>query len=339
MSTEIKLVQVPIIQHKLIEVGANVTKRIEELNLSNLVATDETIKSLKELRAELNKEFTEFENQRKELKQAIANPYQEFENIYKLEISEKYTNAGEILKNKIGEFENRVKLEKKANIEAYFTELCQAENIDFLKFSHTGIEINLSTSEKKYKDECQAFVARIQDDIILIQGQEYAAEIMAEYKSSGFNASKAITTIQARKEAEKQEKDRIKAIETNRRVNLLRQKSFISHDMTKSYHWVNDEEISISIAEVENMSKDDFQKWFAGAEILMIEFENKNLQQSPVEQKPITVAKPVSAPVEVKKEPHTEKIYEASFSVTGTFSQLTALKNFLIENKYNYTKL
>src|SRR5690606_32514635 len=142
----------PVIQHKLVEVGANVTKRIEELNLSNLIATDETIKSLKDLRAELNKEFTDFEGQRKALKQAVADPYVEFESVYNVEISAKYKQAVELLKDKISVFENNVKAEKKASIELYFKELCDASKIDFLKFSDTGLEINLSTSEKQYKE-------------------------------------------------------------------------------------------------------------------------------------------------------------------------------------------
>ena len=134
MTTEIKLIQKPIIQHALAEVGMSVTSRLAALNIENLVATDETIKSLKELRADLNKELSEYEGQRKQIKEAVSGPYVEFESVYKTEVSEKFKTAIEVLKDKIGVFENRVKAEKKANVSRYFYELCQSEEIDFLKF-------------------------------------------------------------------------------------------------------------------------------------------------------------------------------------------------------------
>jgi len=219
--------------------------RIEELDIENLVATDDTIKSLKNLRAELNKEFTEFESKRKALKEAVAKPYMEFESVYKDEISEKYKNAVNILKDKIAAFENKVKQEKKESVELYFNELCADAKIDFLKFSDTGIDVNLSTSEKKYKEECQSFVGRVQDDTLLIESVDYPAETLAEYKKIGFNASKAIKTVYDRKEAEKLEKERIKANETARRVKMLFGITFVYSDLTKTYNWVKDDSVNI----------------------------------------------------------------------------------------------
>ncbi len=96
--------QVPKIVHRLQAVGARVTERLKELGVDTLVATEDTVKSLKDLRAELNKELTEFESQRKWVKEGVLNPYNEFETIYKAEISEKYKGAIDTLKTKI---ENR----------------------------------------------------------------------------------------------------------------------------------------------------------------------------------------------------------------------------------------
>ena len=120
----IKLVAKPKIAHKLNELGASVTQRIKDLNLENLVATEETVKSLKELRADLNKELESFEEQRKFVKNGILNPYNEFEALYKIEISEKYAGAINILKDKIAQVENKIKQEKRENIKRYFDELC-----------------------------------------------------------------------------------------------------------------------------------------------------------------------------------------------------------------------
>lgn len=359
MSTEIKLVQVPIIQHKLIEVGANVTKRIEELNLSNLVATDDTIKSLKELRAELNKEFTDFENDRKALKLAVANPYMEFEKVYEIEISGKYKQAVETLKDKIAVFENKVKADKKANIESYFAELCADAKIDFLKFEHAGLEINLSTSEKQYKEKCAEFVNRVADDVILIQGIEYPVDTMVEYKKT-LNASKAITTVRERKEAERLEKERVKAIETSRRLAMIRGLNMVFRDMTKSYNWIDDDSIFILYSDIENLSVDDFRKEFVKIEntIKAINAEKEKAEEARQEQlrsqtqseiapelsfeqqKQVVkqVAKPLAAPVEVIPEKKPEPVKKASvaFEIIDTMPRIMELRYFLISNNYIY---
>lgn len=342
MTTEIKLVTAPVISHKLAEVGQSVTKRIQELNLANLIATDDTIQSLKTLRAELNKEFTEFETQRKALKTAVASPYQEFEAIYKVEIEEKFKQAGDTLKDKIGEFENKVKTEKKANIVAYFNELCVSAKIDFLKFEHTGLEINLSTSEKQYKEKCTEFVNRVQDDIMLINGMDFAPETLVEYKSNGFNASKAISTVRDREEAKKLEAERLKTIETNKRLSFLRALNMVYHDLTKTYNWVEDESVYIPYSDVENLSPDEFRKKYAELQSAIAEI-NKSKQEAPVivlqvSQQPKQAPAPLEAPKEVRPEVQG-KTFVAEFTVTGTMAQLMKLKEFLVSNNYQYKNI
>lgn len=348
-STEIKLVQKPVIQHKLVEVGTDVTKRIKELDIENLVATDDTIKSLKNLRAELNKEFADYESQRKALKEAVAKPYQEFESVYKDEISEKFKGAVSLLKDKIATFENKVKQEKKQNIERYFAELCADAKIDFLKFSDTGIDINLSTSEKKYKEECQAFVNRVQDDILLIETVDYPAETMTEYKSNSLNASKAIKAVFERKETERLEAERIKQEETDRRVTMLNRLAVVYHDMTKTYNWVRDDSINIDRKDLENLPKDEFNKRFVAIEAEIKKRTEEDMKKRTAlepEEQPEPAKKPeakqpelLKPPKEVAQEPKTEKKYKASFEAEGTMAQLKALGQYMKDNNINYKNI
>ena len=106
MTKAITLKQNAVIQHDLLNVGKMVDERLEELNIENLVATDDTIRALKTLRTELNKELRDFEEQRKTIKNIVAKPYMDLEEVYKEEVSEKYNNALTILKDKIDEHEN-----------------------------------------------------------------------------------------------------------------------------------------------------------------------------------------------------------------------------------------
>lgn len=352
---EIQLTQKPIITHDLVRVGLSVTERLAALNLENQVATDDTIQSLKKLRAELNKEFTEYEAQRKAIKDAVMLPYNELDQVYKTEISDKYVDAGNLLKDKIASFENKVKAERLTTIKDYFAEVCQNEQIDFLQFSQTGIEVNLSTSEKKYKEQCAEFVQKVRDDLDLIDTQDFKAEIIVEYKETR-NASRAIKTIQDRKEKERLERERIQRAELTLRKARLVTIGMEYDEFTNSYVFGD---LSISVDQLENISKDAFaSKVFEYAPIIAQEIasmkasvepeepvlsDEKGYMARPAPMEPIqtrrTITPVVQAPLQAPVVEAKPELATASFEVTGTMAQLKALKNFLITNNITYKNI
>lgn len=334
-NNEIKLVQSPVITHRLTEIGANVDSRIAALELDKQVATVDTVKSLKDLRAELNKELTTFEDQRKFIKKGVLSPYEEFETLYKTQISEKYTTAINLLKDKIAQVENAVKAEKQENLKRYADELCTAEKLDFLTFQNFNLDINLTVTEKKYREQINEFVTRVLDDLALIKTTEFEAEIMAEYKTT-LNASKAITTVKERKEKEKAELARLKAEETQRRQSLCRKLGLSFADITQTFEY--DSDIYIKNSDVENMPKDDFTKLVAEVEVKIKNKKAAELAETQTEQPQevkTTPAPAIAAPTaEVK-----EEIVTASFEVTGTMAQLRSLGAFLRANAITYKNI
>jgi hypothetical protein len=345
---EIKLVQVPIIQHKLSEVGKRIDQRIAKLNIGSQLATEETIQYLKKQRAELNKEHKELDDYLKSAISPITDVVTEIKSLYKINASEKYKTADDLYKDKITAFELTVKTEKQKEIVTYFTELCESEKIDFLEFKHTGIEVNLSTSPKQYKEKCNAFVQRVSDDLLLINSMEHSPEIMVEYKSNNFNASQAIKTVTDRKEAEKLEEDRKKQAEIDRRNTMLRSLAMVHSDMTKTMNYASDNNIFITDKEIEGLPKDEFNKLFVEVEskIKAKHIEEKATlfaSSAPGANENAPVEKPVDKPVEplsapVQKAPEAKKV-KASFEVTGTMDELMALKQYLIDNNLTYKNL
>lgn len=339
MENSIKLVQHPVISHALMEVGLSVTNRLAELNIENTIATIETVKGLKDLRAELNKELAEFESQRKFIKEGILTPYNEFETIYKSEISDKYKMAVDLLKDKIAIVENRIKEEKKENVKSYFVELCLSEDIDFLSFNQLGLDINLSTTEKAYKEKVNEFVTRVSDDLKLIDTQNHKAEILVEYKKT-LNASKAIKDVQDRKEAERAEQERIRLNEVQRRTSQLRGLAMIYRDFTRTFEYVSDESIYIENSFVENASKEEFVNKVVEIEEKIKAKKSQEVKapiQNPanvvVNQPPI---EPLKAPV---VEQPAEELKTAAFKVTGTLTQLRALGQYMRDNKITYSNI
>lgn len=181
--------QLPVIVYERLEsVGQEIDKRIAALDLDKQLVTEDTKKAVKDTRAMLNKELEDFEKQRKRIKEQVATPYMAFEKSYKSFIKEKYEKAIGILNVKIDEFDSRLKADKEARIRAYFTELCQANNIDFLPFERLCLNIRLNDSDKSLKDIVNTNIDNVVKSLEFIESltdpDEYKAEILADYKQS-----------------------------------------------------------------------------------------------------------------------------------------------------------
>ena len=205
MQEIILLKQEPIIEYSLLaEVGEAIRTRITALNLDGQVVTDQTVKSVKDMRAELNKEFAEFEKQRKFIKEAVSKPYQEFEAKYKEFVAKHYNEADDTLKGKIFSFEDKLRLEREKELQGYFAELCSAKNIDFVPFGLMHLNITLSASLKSLKTQILEFVSKVEQDIELAKtvsdSQEFNDKVMYEYRRS-LDINTAINTVKEREQA------------------------------------------------------------------------------------------------------------------------------------------
>ena len=273
MNNEVIVVrQLPEIEERLQEIKANVTARAEMA--MSLVCTDETLQAVKNIRAELNKEFAEWEKKRKEVKQAVMSPYEQFECVYKECVTDIFKKTDVDLKGKIDSVENELKWRKRAEVEVYFSEYLASKNIDFVTFENADISVTLSASKKSLKEKAKAFIDRICDDLTLIDTQEHKDEILYEYKRF-LNVSLAITTVATR----------YKAIEVER------------------------------AREAERKAREEAEK--AAAE--KVEVVVETLTPPAVEEM-------------IDKEP----ILTVKFTVKGTKSQLKAVKEFLINNNYDF---
>ena len=155
--------QLPQIEEHLKELSLEVEQKVE--NAKSLVCTEENVTTIKQIRASLNKEFKEVENQRKIVKEQILAPYMQFEEIYKMYISDKYKSADNDLKVKIDSTENELKNIKEQEIKDYFEEYKKANNIDFVTYSQARINVTLSASRKSLKEQAIQFIDKIVDDL------------------------------------------------------------------------------------------------------------------------------------------------------------------------------
>ena len=292
----ITLKQLPIIEEHLQLVKSDVETRTR--NAMQLVCTEETRKDVKSIRTELSKEFAEMENQRKRVKDAIMNPYNQFEAVYKECISDPYKKADAELKKRIDEVESGLKSDKEKAIRDYFNELCKANNLPWLRFEQMGLKIGLSTSVNGTKTALTSTVLRISNEVLELSRYENAAELMVEYKKS-LNMALALSTIRARQEQIELQKQ----YEAQRRASLEQQRAA-------------EEKVQQAVAEAQETQQ--------------------SAAEPPIEEVTAqTEETPTEAPTAVQEQAQPT-IYEVKFAVRGTIEQLKKLKQFIMQEGMSY---
>ena len=204
----ITLEQLPIIKYHLEQLSVEIKDKVARA--TSLVVNDDTVKDVKQVRAELNKEFNELETKRKQVKSAIMSKYDEFEEIYKENVSNLYKNADAELKEKIDNVENQLKQEKEDELREFVKQHCETNKIH-IEFEQIGLNITLSASMKSLKEQALAFIEKVVNDLKLIELEEHKDEILLEYNKNGFDFSKAkldvITRYKQLEEIKKQQQE------------------------------------------------------------------------------------------------------------------------------------
>ena len=194
----IRVVQLPEIAEHLQSIKVAVTQKVNDA--LSLVCTEDTVKSVKAVRADLNKDLKDFEERRKAVKKAIMSPYEQFEAVYKECISDTYKKADIELKAKIDSVENELKEAKRTEVEAYFEECSKSVGVDFVRLSDLNLNITLSASVKALKRQVKEYFDKVIQDLALIATLEHTTEILVEYRKT-LDVSDAVLTVQERHKA------------------------------------------------------------------------------------------------------------------------------------------
>lgn len=157
---------------------------------------EETLKDAKNERAEVNKFKDKVADFRKEITKKFNEPLEKFTTTAK-ETEKILKETYDTINSQIKAYEDKQKEEKEEEVKSYFTELCEAENIDFVNYEHANINVTLSASMKSLKEQAKKFVDKVVDDINLINSTQFVDEIMIEYKKD-LNVSRAITEVNNR---------------------------------------------------------------------------------------------------------------------------------------------
>lgn len=270
----IRVVQLPVITEKLELIKKQIESAVEYV--LSLDCNESTYKEIKKLKAELNKQYQELDDKRKEAKKAVLAPYNEFEAVFDKYVRDVFKPAERQISKRISSVENSLKVEKENEVREYFAEYAKSIGIDFVAFEDVGLNVTMSASLKSLKKQVKEFLDNVIQNLALIATQPHSPEILIEYRKS-LNASQSILMVQ----------ERYKALEE--------------------------------------------------LEAKKAESEAEATRQTEAIKKVDEAIQEFSAPKAEEAEPEgNEPIYEATFTVRGTMSQLKALKAFLKEGGYDY---
>lgn len=192
--------QLPVIEEQLHKLKAEITERVSAATA--LDCTEDTVKEIKKIRADLNKEFNEYEDARKGVKKAISEPYDRFNEVYKECVSDVFKAADGELKAKIVAVENGIKKVKHERISSFAVELRTALGLEWLDVNRVIPNVTMSASESSLIQRVSEEMERINEDVNAIEDPE----VFAEFK-------KTLSLAQAQ------------AIVKNRRVEIERAKA------------------------------------------------------------------------------------------------------------------
>lgn len=224
----IKLVQLPVIEEQL----RTVKERWELITQQTaaLACTEETLTDVKKSRAAMTKDFKTLEAKRAEIKKAIMERYDDFNETYRTCITEPYQRADNALKGKIDDVESEIKARCEERLRDYFDELCELENVDFITYEQCNVKIDMVSAKqktpKKLMEQIHAFVSRIASETRAIGKMQDAPEIMAEYKET-LNMAAAVDRVTLRRkriEAERQAQEEREAAEREAEERVRRVK-------------------------------------------------------------------------------------------------------------------
>lgn len=208
IETELIIVkQLPVIEESLRSVKVLVENRVQAA-LNEALSAD-SIQQAKEVRAELRKEFQQMEERRKAVKTQVMEPYNKFEATYKDCISDTYQKADAQLKQTIDDGERTIKKRCEDGLREYFSELCEANHLDFLRYEQTGVVVDMTSAKAKtptkLRNVLKQFVSDVVQAVDLISTMDDSVEIMVEYKRT-LNLGASVAAVQdrhRRMEAEK----------------------------------------------------------------------------------------------------------------------------------------
>lgn len=225
MEDLIEVKQLPVIEERLRTLKDRWEQRA--LDAEAMVCAEETIQAVKAFRAEMRKEFDEVEALRKAAKQAVMEPYNRFEAVYKECVTAAFRRADNACSSKVFEVESDMKRRCEEGLRRYFAELCAVHHLGWLAYEQAGIKVDMASAKtktpKRLREQLASFVKDISENVSVISGMDSAEEMMVEYQRC-LNFADAYDAVQDRRRRIEEQKaaQEARKVEQEREAEMAR---------------------------------------------------------------------------------------------------------------------
>lgn len=201
MSKELEVINAPIITlekqavvdfSNIDNIFASVKAEIEALNINEIEATDDNKKKLVDIRVRLNKDIKEYEDDRKFVFGVIDEPKALFKEKYDPMLAY-LKDVVDTVKVAVDSIDDKQKQLKRVEVEEYFSDLKvdythrlldKNVHINFITFDDMELNITLSVTAKKLKEEIDAKLEHHYNNLIVIDGNDNMARVFADYQQT-----------------------------------------------------------------------------------------------------------------------------------------------------------
>lgn len=329
------------IEWNRVELEATVKAKVD--SYKGIVYTEETLKSAKADRAELNNLLKAIEDRRKKVKEIINQPYSDFEKELK-SVTALIKSQTEEIGKQIDSFEDKQKEEKKQKIqEAYesaigdLKEILPFAKVFDTRYLNKTYKLNTAISEVKAKIE------QVKTDLSTIESVcgKYALNAKDVYVRT-LDLSKALAEEKRLKELEeKLEAERIrKQKEEEERKKAEEQRRIEAERLRKEEEERSAAEAAKAAEQVEAQQKEKlpWQNRTAVQESAESTGNGLNIPET-VQSQPVQEEQVIDPFAAEKPEPVKEKKVRAKFFAIGTRDQLKALTQYMKDNGIKYGKV
>jgi hypothetical protein len=155
-----------------------VKREITELNIDLMEVNEDNKQKLKQVRTTLNKKLTSFETDRKKIKEIVLQPVVEFESVYNIKLKS-------LIQDEIIKLDNKIQSIEKGQIQQledygreYFARKLESMPISAANtFEDANLKINLSSNNKKIREDIDAHFDKISSALIIIQSHSHSSRL------------------------------------------------------------------------------------------------------------------------------------------------------------------
>lgn len=185
------------ITSRIDEIVLRVQKRIEDLNLKTIDATEDNKKILRDTRAELNKEVKQYEEDLKQIELMVNSGFNELKKQYKEKIKSLYKLTDDELKEKIDEItQEQLKENQDYSKEYYEAKLKSMPLRIGVEYDDVPWDFTFNSSKKSIRDTANNHFEAVEEALKIIDNHKYKNELEAFWKYNKFNLGKALIELE-----------------------------------------------------------------------------------------------------------------------------------------------